>query len=73
MRVCRTQESRLEDKLSSRFLREKAVRIVVLLDRQSTEPNLTSVSNGIHDLDGFLAANYILSRVFGPYTVYEAR
>jgi hypothetical protein len=54
-------------------LEEKAVRIVVLLAIESKEPNLTSVSNGVHDLDEFLAEHYCPSRYFGPYTVLEAK
>jgi len=54
-------------------LREKAVRVVVLLAMDSKEPNLTSVSNGVHDLDDFLAEHYRPSRKFGPYTVLEAK
>ena len=54
-------------------LHDKAVRIVVLLDRNDREPNLTSESNGIHDLDNYLVEYYRPVRSFGPYNVLEAR
>ena len=54
-------------------LMKKSVRIVILLDIDSNEPNLTSVSNGVHDLDIFLTEHYRPSRQFGPYTVLEAK
>ena len=50
-------------------LRDKSVRVIILLDIDSTEPNLTSMSNGIHDLDIFLLEHYRPLRKFGPYTV----
>jgi hypothetical protein len=54
-------------------LQEKSVRIVVLVEFESAEPNLTSRSNGIHDLDHFLIEHYRPVRKFGPYTVLEAK
>ena len=54
-------------------LQDKSVRLVVLLDWDSNEPNLTSVSNGVRDLDDFLAEHYRPSRKFGRYTVLEAK
>ncbi len=56
-----------------RALEDNAVRIVVLLDYQSQESNLSSVTNGIRDLDLFLATHYRRVAQFGPYTVLEAR
>lgn len=54
-------------------LRDKSVRVVVLYAIDSNEPNLTAVSNGVHDLDTFLAEHYRPSMTFGPYTVLEAK
>jgi hypothetical protein len=50
-------------------LREKSVRLIVLLELESGEPNLTSTSNGIHELDIFLGDHYRPLKRFGPYTV----
>ncbi len=54
-------------------LESNAVRIVVLLDLKSEEPNLSATSNRIHDLDLYIAKRYRRVAQFGPYTVLEAR
>ena len=50
---------------------DKSVRLVVLLDLVTNEPNLAALSNGITDLDEFLRAHFRPTRTFGRYTVME--
>ena len=52
-------------------LKQKKVKLVVLLDRTSSEPNLSATSNGIHMLDEFIRDRYRETHSFGPYTVLE--
>jgi hypothetical protein len=54
-------------------LKEKSVRVVVLFAIGNTEPNLSAASNGVRDLDEFLAERYRPTRTFGPYTVLEPK
>ena len=37
------------------------------------EPNLSSVSSGVHILDQFIRANYVPTVTFGQYQIYERR
>jgi hypothetical protein len=51
-------------------LNEHIVRLIVLLDITSDEPNLTSQSNGVYALDQYISKNYQAVEVFGRYTVF---
>ncbi len=51
-------------------LKDKGVQLIVLADITSNEPNLTSKSNGIDDLDRYIHDNYQLVKSFGKYTVF---
>jgi hypothetical protein len=48
-------------------LEEQRVRLLVLLEARSTEPNLSSVPSGVTDLDDYIRAHYRLVRRIGPY------
>lgn len=50
-------------------LERSKVRVLVLWNKLSTEPNATSRSNGVHLFDAFVRANYAVARQFGDYLV----
>jgi hypothetical protein len=55
-------------------LRSKQVGWLVLVDIWiSTEPNLSSVSTGVYDLDEFIQENYRLATEYGMYQVWQRR
>lgn len=51
-------------------IQQKNVRVIVLADILSDEPNLTSRSNGVKILDDFIRANYRFDRNFGNQMVF---
>lgn len=51
-------------------LKQKNVRVIVLADFLSHEPNLTSRSNGVKILDEFIRANYRFDKRFGDRMVF---
>lgn len=51
-------------------LKQKNVRVIVLSDFLSNEPNLTSRSNGVKILDEFIRANYHFDKSFGDRMVF---
>ena len=53
-----------------RSLLNKNVKMVVLMDYLSSEPNNTSKSNGIIILDEYIRSNYYLDKTFGRYQVF---
>ena len=56
-----------------RSLEKSKVRLIVLFDVNSHEPNLSSVSNNIHILNTYISENYKAINTFGPYTVLERK
>jgi hypothetical protein len=48
-------------------LRTKNVRLIALLEVRSTERNLSSIPNGVTDLDDYIRANYYVAEQIGPY------
>ncbi|HSP30759.1 MAG TPA: hypothetical protein VLO13_01925, partial [Halomonas sp.] len=54
-------------------IQQKNVRVIVLADILSDEPNLTSRSNGVTILDEFIRANYRFDRSFGNQMVFTKK
>jgi hypothetical protein len=54
-------------------LEKQSVRIIVLLDKVSDEPNRSAVSNGITLLDDYIRDHYRLVRTFGSYRLLSRR
>jgi len=49
------------------------VRVLVLADITSSEPNATARSNGVTVLDDYIRARYTPSKQFGNYRVWMRR
>ena len=54
-------------------LERQNVRTIVLLQMTSTEPNRTSVSNGVTTLDDHVRRNFVETRRFAEYVVMVRR
>jgi hypothetical protein len=47
------------------------VRLLVLRQEHTLEPNQSSVSSGVHVLDDYIRTHFAPSRLFGDYAVFE--